>query len=70
TVGPGVRNRGTKGDGRQGESRINSDTSYESLLWKFHSVLTGIHGTRPCGSQLLAAGGFNRLAWRSQQALQ
>ncbi|GBM86293.1 hypothetical protein AVEN_264259-1, partial [Araneus ventricosus] len=60
-VGLRVRDRNTKGAGRQGESRINSDISHESLLWKFHSLLAGIHGTRPCGSQHPSAGGSTGL---------
>ncbi|GBL73191.1 hypothetical protein AVEN_159260-1 [Araneus ventricosus] len=34
------------------------------------SLLDGIRGTKPSSSQLPSAGGFNRNAWRHQQALQ
>ncbi|GBL98185.1 hypothetical protein AVEN_268272-1 [Araneus ventricosus] len=67
TVGLGFWDSGTKGAGRLGESRIYSEAFHDALLWKLHSLLAGIHGTRPCGSQLPSAGGFNRLAWRRQQ---
>ncbi|GBN34875.1 hypothetical protein AVEN_241004-1 [Araneus ventricosus] len=70
TVGLGVWGSGTKRAGRLGESRIYSEAFHDALLWKLHSLLAGIHSTRPCGSQLPSAGGFNRLAWRRQQALQ
>ncbi|GBM24093.1 hypothetical protein AVEN_30240-1 [Araneus ventricosus] len=33
----------------------------------FHSLLAGIHGTKPCGNQLPSAGGFDRLAWRNYE---
>ncbi|GBM86883.1 hypothetical protein AVEN_207394-1 [Araneus ventricosus] len=52
TVGLGDRDRCTKGAGRLGESRINSDAFHDTLSWKLHSLLAGIHGTKPCGSQL------------------
>ncbi|GBN82919.1 hypothetical protein AVEN_125325-1 [Araneus ventricosus] len=55
---------------RLGESRIYSEAFQDALLWKFHSLLAGMHGTKPCGSQLPSAGDFNRNAWRHQQALQ
>ncbi|GBO12279.1 hypothetical protein AVEN_165102-1 [Araneus ventricosus] len=40
-----------------------------SFIWldskgKFHYLLAGVHGTRPCGSQLPSAGGLDRLTWR------
>ncbi|GBM77688.1 hypothetical protein AVEN_180240-1, partial [Araneus ventricosus] len=44
--------------------------SHESLLWKFHSLLAGIHGTRPCGSPHPSAGGSTGLHGEKRQPVQ